>query len=594
MKLSAYSSPAFIQDFPADSQQAMEMARRWTINVGGWIAQAMPSSSPCFFYDPCSTDIPEGTPSAFVSWSAFPGRMMQYLSDSPPNEPANPYNLNLNKIYELADTGWYDTDATFGEIPVQVCPEACWSGPRQAYGPYGPRGWQDEYCEWSTARNQEGNLVRVDFCCENPEYWNTLWQVDPERVVQIYQDVLNADVPPERRIQVTLDDLTLRDPEGRAVIDPSTGRPAYNPLNRWNSGPVSWRVGDATQFSGGVMHLTSTPNVLSTELALAGAATVQYQPKDGSGNSDPQALICCGNYGQEYRHSDPKIGQTVNVVVADQNLVCLANPVGLYIQNPVLSDPSLFAFGPHLVPGTDVPIDAKPSDIWQVIRGSDSVVDPVTQAAFPGCMILHAACQIPSSWLAMNPRLTLADMMVARQPIRWGGQIAAQLSIGLFVRPLPTPLMPAPAGCVSGMASPGQPFQCLYAAIWDAMYPQIEASPTGTAMSLASNTTLIAPQLAADGLPQQLVLIVGRTSAIPAVQFLRAEGGEPDPGIEVTVTDCAEVSYAVPGNSYPDVYTALRLTVVISDAASPGLRGVRVAVPGCDQAELPAALLIKE
>lgn len=567
------------------------MARRWTINVSGWIAQAMPRSSPCFFYDPRSTDIPDGTLAVPVSWVAFPGRMLQYLYAEPPNSPANPYNLTLDQIYELADTGFYDAGSTFGEIPVQVCPEACWSGPRQAYGPYGPRGWQDEYCEWSTARNQAGDLVRVDFCCENPEYWNTLWQVEPERVVQIYQDTLNAGVPPERRIQVSLDDLTLCDSEGRIVIDPSTGRPAYNPLNRWNCGPVSRRFGDAAQFSGGVMHLTSTPNVLSTELALAGAATVQYQPEGGSGNADPQALICCGDFGQEYRHSDPHIGQIVNQVVASQNLVCLANPVGLYIQEP---DPSIFAFGPHLVLGKDVPADAKPSDIWQVIRGSANIVDPVTGSDFLGSMILHAACQIPSSWLAMNPHLTLADMLISRQPIRWGGQIASQLSIALFARPLETTLTPAPAGCVSGAASPGQPFQCLYAAVWDGMVPQNETNPTGTAMSLASNTTLIAPQLAADGVPQQLVLIVSSVSATPAVQFLQGEGSEPDPAIEVIVTDRAEVSYAVPGNSYPDTYTALRLTVAIANGAAPGLRTVRVTAPGCDLGELRAALYIKE
>lgn len=106
---------------------------------------------------------------------------------------------------------------------------------------------------------------------------------------------------------------------------------------------------------------------------------------------------------------------------ATPNLIGLANPVGLYLQMP---DRSIFGFGLHLLPGKDAPADASPSDIWQVIRGSETVVDPVTNTDFPGNMILHAACQIPSSWLAMNPNLTLAAMTLSGQPIRRGAQTA--------------------------------------------------------------------------------------------------------------------------------------------------------------------------
>ena len=91
------------------------------------------------------------------------------------------------------------------------------------------------------------------------------------------------------------------------MIDPSTGRPAYNPLNKWNSGPKAVR---GTNASGGAMHLTSTPNTLQTEMALAGGATI-LRP---CGNGVPQTVICCAQYGQAYRNSDPHIGQQVNQV----------------------------------------------------------------------------------------------------------------------------------------------------------------------------------------------------------------------------------------------------------------------------------------
>jgi hypothetical protein len=100
-------------------------------------------------------------------------------------------------------------------------------------------------------------------------------------------------VPAGRRIAVAITALQLTDANGAVVYDPVTGRPAYNPLNRWNSGPVVKRIGDPASFSGGAMHLTSTPNTLQTELGLAGAATPQYQ----SGNDDVQAVADFGKPG---------------------------------------------------------------------------------------------------------------------------------------------------------------------------------------------------------------------------------------------------------------------------------------------------------
>jgi len=237
--------------------------------------------------------------------------------------------------------------------------------------------------------------------CENPEHWNTLWKVDPDQVAAIYQSTLNWDAPPERQIKVSVEDRMLSDGNGNPVIDPETGRSFYNPLNTWNCGPRAYRS-SASGMSGGAMHLTSTPNTLQTGLGLG-----------GTGNSHAQPRICCGQYGQQYRHSNPHIGQTVNQVVQGTRLgippqtVCLADPVGLYIQAP--GNPTAFTFGPSIQVGREVPSDARASDIWQLVRGSAVLNDPVRGGPFPGNVILHAVAQIPSAWLAMNPTLTLAN-----------------------------------------------------------------------------------------------------------------------------------------------------------------------------------------
>jgi hypothetical protein len=88
------------------------------------------------------------------------------------------------------------------------------------------------------------------------------------------------------------------------------------------------------------MHLTSTPNTIQTEIAISAYATV---PRT-SGNKNNNQLICCGQFGQIYRNSDPNIGAGLNSavngpLVAGQaptsvNLVTLANPPGLYMQFP--------------------------------------------------------------------------------------------------------------------------------------------------------------------------------------------------------------------------------------------------------------------
>lgn len=601
MTLSAFSLPAFIQDFPAGSPEAIEMATRWNINVSAWIEQAIlaaSSNGAPYFYDPTKTPIPEGTAAVPVTWGAFPGRLTQFYSAQPPVQPANPSPLTQEQIYSLADSGFYEAgpgnNLSFPDIPATLCPQANWSGPLKTFGPYGPRGWLDEYCEWCVTHNATGSILRVDFACENPEYWNTLWKVDPSQVAALYESTLNWDAPAERQITVTVEDLQLTDGEGNPVIDPETGRPFYNPLNIWNNGPRAGRFAD--RF-GGAMHLTSTPNTLQTELGLAGTATVQFQPPGGTGNSDPQALICCGQYGQQYRHSDPHIGQTVNQVVQGAALgippetVCLADPVGLYIQLPF--NPSAFTFGPSIEVGRDVPQGALASEIWQVVRGSAVLTDPVTNASFNGNFVLHAVAQIPSAWLAMNPTLTLADIQINGEAIQWAGQIANQFNIGLYARPLQAPTAAPNSPCAGAGPSAAAPLQCLDGVQWDAFYGQIETAPTGATMPLASNTTFIPPYLACDGSTRTLAVTYSLPATPgnnPTIQF--GLNGQPDASIAVSVvSNATNVVYAVPGNSYPGPCGVFHIEVVVPTGAQGGPRDLMFTTDG-QTSLLPSAIFL--
>ncbi|MDJ0796850.1 MAG: hypothetical protein QNJ51_08420 [Calothrix sp. MO_167.B12] len=614
--LQNFGFPAFQQDFDKGSSEDQELVALWTTNVTGWINQAivgnpwnvMYASEQTFFYNPRYTDIPDGTAAAQITWFAFPNRLKQYLETGA--SPANIYNLQSAQILRLADTGYYQTPEvsanSFQSIPVEhsdLCPQVNWNSDQdnwQIYGPYGPRGWQDEYCEWSVTQDSSNNIIRVDFVCENPEYWYNLWKIDPEKVRTLYEDTLNYQMPSDQQISVALEDLQL------TVNDPETGQPAYNPLNKWNCGPVSVRTGDSSNFSGGAMHLTSTPNTLQTELGLAGAATVQRT----IGNNSPQELICCSQYGQNYRNSDPNIGVSVNRVVQGMgtpNIACLADPVGLYIQMP--------NFASYTVSSTvTLPEGATVADCWQIVRGEKVLTDPVTGEYFPGeysdeqyqgvgNFILHAVFQIPQEWQDLNSNsLTLSDILIGGQPIEWAGQIAQTFKIALYARPISASNTPSQLSCVSTPAdSSNQPLQLMYKSLWDAYYAINEPNPADQNLPLVSNTTFVVTTVEQGQSSIEIALTYSPSSdspPIPTVEFSTVNDQDPignqdvDSNITATVVGGpTPVNYAVPGNSYPSDSYVLFLTLNIGSSAELGLRGVRITDPSQTPAPFVPALL---
>jgi hypothetical protein len=583
-ELSGFSTPAFQIDFPDDKEAQGRLNELWSSNVDAFTQQAITgnpwtesgAANQTSYYNPLNTDIPSGSRSALVSWSAFPNRLNQYLGAN--QYPANPYNVPLATLTELADTGNLSTY----EIPQTLCPNAQWPStyPQAVihpYGPYGPRGWQDEYCEWSVTRNAAGKITRVDFTCENPEYWYSLWRISPQRVADLYQETLNYGVPADQHIVVTIDDLQLVDPStGTPVVDPSTGTPAYNPLNRWNSGPVSVR---GSNPSGGAMHLTSTPNTLQTELGLAGGATVQRT----QGNASAQQLICCSVYGQPYRHSDPHIGQSVNQLVvqgANAFQVSLQDPPGLYIQSPANLATQFF-----LPDDPKLPVGATAAQCWQVVRGQDPangpVTDPLTGEQFPGNLILHVAFQLPLEWIEAGVSFTVGDIGIgasaeSAQPIDWASQIVQTFNMGLYGLPLPVGSALPQLACVGGATDAGQlqPIQMTYADLWDAYYATAVSNPVGQTMNLASNTVIVPAVVEQGATGLAMALTFGYSTPSPPTELPQVVF--PGGGIAATPVSFEPVMYAPPGNSYPSENCVLKLTLDVDAGAPLGLQGLQL------------------
>jgi hypothetical protein len=593
-KLASFSTPALIQDLSSQPELQTQLNDLWNNNVQAFTKQAifgnpwnaLYASAQTSYYDPTMTDMPAGSRAVAVSWVPFPNRLMQYGAAG--QTPPNPNNLPMSELYQLADLGYYTNGTqqeSFPQVPSKLCPEAKWHSELKPYGPYGPRGWLDEYCEWSVTRNENGQITRIDFVCENPEYWYSLWRISPSAVAQIYTETLNAGLPPgsPNMIAVQESDLYLYNNDGSPVIDPSTGRPAYNPLNQWNSGTISVR-GAGAQATGGAMHLTSTPNTLQTEMGLAGAATVLRK----NGNVDAQALICCSQYGQEYRNSDPHIGQSVNQAVAGppQSYVALADPCGLYIQSPDFSSYALPS-DPNL------PIGASVADCWQIIRGQSTIADPLNPGEnYPGNFILHVAFQLPKSWIEAGVSFTVSDITIRSagvvQPIQYGGQIAQTMNIALFARPIPATAQAASNLCLGSPANnTPQPVQVMYQELWDGYYSTQISNPVGFAMSLASNTVIV---------PMQLSPGQSFTAAIICLDALAQGGSLPTVSVDngdiaFTTVSLNTVTYAAPGNSYPSQFLVLSVSGVVSATAKSGLRGIAITNPGQPTAPYAPAML---
>jgi hypothetical protein len=572
--LQRFTLPGCNNDFADDPAKYEALAAAWSRNVDGFTRQAIfgnpwtatNAAAQTGYYHPLVTPVRPGAIAVDVAWVAFPNRLVQYLGKD--QDPPNPYGLEQATLNTLADSGAL---AAY-PIPKDPCAMSWDPAGLHPYGPYGPRGWLDEYCEFSVARDRDGRMVRIDFTCENPEYYQTLWRIDPQRVADVYSAALSTGAPASQAVTVTVADLQLRDPAtGAPVLDPQTGRPAYNPLNRWNSGTQATRAGAAGASSGGAMHLTATPNTLQTELALGAGATVQRS----AGNTDPHQLICCATYGQAYRNSDPHIGQTINLAVAKGRNIALADPPGLYIQMP--------SFAQYALPKDPrLPSGASAADCWHIVRGFAQLTDQVTGQPYPGSFILHAAFQLPQAWIAAGVRFGIGDITIGGVPITTGAQVLATLEIALFGRPIPAVAATPELPCTGTPQIPlAQPLQIMFAPLWNAYYDTKVVAPAPVPMRLASNSSIIPPTLVPGQSRQQLVLtctLPGTLSQLPDVIFTGTDG-KGDPAILAVVTGYVpSVTYAVPGNTYPGPVQLLYLQVSVAPSAAPGVRSL-VLVP---------------
>ena len=529
--LSQFSPPANVQDFAGNPAMQERMNAAWSGNVNRWVEAALIGDvwdrnnygpRPAF-YNPLVTDTPANAVTAAIPWNAFPGRLQALFPDA------------SSQWHQWADQG----------VPQQVTTDLC-SGetiPAAPYGPSGPRGWQDEYCEWSVARNDAGKIVKVMFTCENPEYWLTLWQVSPDKVLQLYQSLVGP--------SVQMGDLCLRDAGGAVVTDPLTGQPAYNPLNKWNSGTV------ATAQAGGAVHLTSSPNSLGAEYDLAAAATMP-RANNGEPVTSASALVCFVRYGRIGRHSDPTIGQTVNQLINRTAALptpraTLTNPPGLYMQSPDFS-------------GFTTPDGSSAAQFWTVVRGE--LANPNNPNDID--RILHATFSVPE-----DKGYTVSDIQVNGVNIQYASQITDFIEMSLMATAFASNLQQSPTGATTDNQDPPPAAVAVQSYPVFAAYRSQEAVSNEEPGSIPTLAYALAPGQHADNVALQL-----NTNAAPGGAVFSV----PEGGVTITVTGSASLPQA-----QMNVYL---VSIAVDPAARPGERSILASVPGMPATTLAATGLL--
>lgn len=563
--LTSFSLPADQNDFPGQPNKLEEMRKRWNDNMNTFTNQAIVGDpwtvdhdhDRLWYYNPLDTELTSGqglTPPQAIFWTAFPNRLNIYFG----SDERSPYGLTQTQIYELADYGKLDVpgfEKEFAKIPSVKCPIINWNEPKtewKNYDPLGPRGWLDEYCEWSVTRNAENKITKVIYTCENPEYWYNLWLVDPDTVLRIYQQCISS--------AVELEDLYLKDPtaDGKWAIDSQTGLPAYNPLNKWNYGTHS------LPDKGGAMHLTSPPNTIGAEIYLAAAATFLRQLP--ATQYAPQNLICCSEYGRPYRNSDPHIGFQVNQLVKNFNAkISLTNPIGLYIQTPDFSNY-------QTRDGTD------PATFWKIVRGRSAA-----EAGVKYDQILHAVFEVPPEAGYTVSDITIGGTVVGStsikpEPIMYAGQIASTFHVCLAGTGI-TPVQPAQSLLLCPTNKPTDEQNG-----WPALLIANNVLEALNAFNSNEPLSLVPQRVqAGQGLKTMALMTAGGGLETATIAFWKNTTATEPPvlesGIKVDVVRTYFAGGTVPGQSAAAATLVYVINIHVGAGVKPGPKGVTITNP---------------
>jgi hypothetical protein len=319
--LSRFDTPGRLDELSGDHRLA------WSSRKVAGMFDQFTSDFPQF-YNPTVENTPAGLPPAAIAWPAFPARVLR--EEGP------------------GAASWDRADSSRDE--------------------------QDEYCEWSVERGDDGKITRITFTTEVPEYWEHVAENDPDLLLELYHQFVDPRV------------------ERRDLFD---GGEKYVRRNRWN---------ESTE--GRLAHFVQRSNTLGAAIQLVAEATILRERDDGTPVTDRQELVVCGGLGDPFRNSDPQIAEIVNDAATLGNEITLLDPVGLYLDELQSA-------------GMETPDGADAAEFWRVERGAAG----------------HA---VRASFAVPEDRdYVVGDVEVNGRPIARGAQVAdkVRIRIGAVVKP---------------------------------------------------------------------------------------------------------------------------------------------------------------
>lgn len=277
MPLPRFDTPGRLRDAPAGSLFYDEWHRRIDRMIAGG---RLGPGGVGEFYNPTRKDVDLVGERPLV-WMGFPRRVMVFA-----------HRDDRQEAFRLAD------EQTLAE-----------------------RERQEEYLEWRATR-KAGKINKVTLTTEVPEYWEELFESEPDTVVALYRT------------------LTGNPGIVRADLVDGTGR--YDKHNAWNT-------------KKGIVHLNvdSLENSLGAAVGLAvGSADIRGGSPHYRDNYELQA----GN-PQAPTSADPRVTMDGNTLVRKNLSVTLREPIGLYIAG--WNDN-----------GWSKPDGSPVDNYWRVVRGS--------------------------------------------------------------------------------------------------------------------------------------------------------------------------------------------------------------------------------
>jgi hypothetical protein len=271
--LPLFDTPASLRDAPAGSP----FYTSWSNFIATRLSAVRSGDNGGAFYDPTETDVNVAATKT-LTWIGFPRDVL--LPGNRDNKPA---------AYAFADS-----DVAF-------------------------RDPQNEYFEWYVTRNRAGKITKLTFVTETPEYYQTLYNTDPNLVLSLYQTLVSP--------AVTLADL-------------QSGT-NYNKFNRWNT-------------TDGIVHYIQNINTLAAALGLAQGSVTATPPFPDNFEARPGS-------GTALTAVDPRVGFDVHMLARKGLYITFRDPVGLYIIDWNDS-------------GFTKPDGTPAGNYWRIVRGSPGMV----------------------------------------------------------------------------------------------------------------------------------------------------------------------------------------------------------------------------